>query len=535
MEVNHSPNSGSPASQPTDYLRVVRERKWIIILVMVITVGAAAAYSFYQTPVYRAATDVIRQTTALDQTLFGTSVFQLQDVQRQLQTGAQLVKINAVAEMVKSDLGLTLETAALLKMVTVTAASDTDVIRITADSPDAAEAAAIANSFAHQFIKYRQEANRSILAAAAEKVTAELDQMTTEELSSERGTTLTQKHEELGILQAMQTGGFEVVQEAVAPQSPVSPRPVRNVGFALLGGLLLGVLLAFLVEYADRRIRSEEAMEREFGLPVLASVPRVGRRWGSRLTSRSQKVIGFAESQSPFLESFRTLRSNLRFYQVNQNTQTLLVTSGLPREGKTVTTVNLGLSLALSGARVILIEADLRRPMLHRYLGLDTRVGVSSVLTGGSTFDDSLQVVGVADFAANLELTGSAALNVPTMEKRLLCMTSGPLPPNPAELLGSAQMRELIYTAAAHADYVLVDTPPLLLVSDALNLAAYADGIIIAARMKGTTIDEAHDVRTMLERSGSRALGLVANGVSRRRKGYYRGRHQGYYASSPST
>ena len=532
MEINGNPPAGTQGTQLADYFRVIRERKWVVFLTVIVAVGLVVGFSLRQTPVYQATTEVLRQTAALDQTLFGTSVFQFQDAQRQLQTGANLVKLNAVAQMVKDDLESTRSTESLLKMVSVTTANETDVIRISAESPSATEAAAVADSFARQFIRYRQQANRSILAAADEKIVAELGQMSTEELASERGVTLTQKHEELGILQSMQTGGFELVQEASVPTSPISPKPLRNGAFALVGGLVLGILLAFLLDYVDRRMKDEETLEREFGLPVLASVPRMGRRWGPGYRKRSRKLIGFADSQSPFLESFRTLRSNLRFYQLENRTQTLLVTSGLPREGKTVTVVNLGLSLALSGARVILLEADLRRPMLHHYLNLDSKVGVSSVLAGTSTFSESLQPVRVPDFVSDPGLNGGNPARGSTMQSTMLCMTSGPLPPNPAELLSSPRMRELLATAAEHAEYVLVDTPPLLLVSDALNLADHADGIIVATKIKGTTIDEARDVRTMLQRSGSRALGLVANGVSKKRRGYYRGRYRGYYASA---
>ena len=288
-------------AEPADYLRVVRERKWIILAVVVVAVGLAMAYSLSQTPVYKASADMLRQTAALDQTLFGTSVFQFQDASRQLQTGVNLVKIGAVSQMVKDDLRSTRSVQSLLEMVEVTALKDSDIIRISAESSSPDEAAAVADSFAGQFIKYRQEANRSILAATDEKVMTELSQMTPEELKTESAATLKQKHEELGILQSMQTGGYELVQQASVPKSPISPRPLRNAGFALVGGLFLGILAAFLVDYLDRRIKSEEAMEREFGLPVLASVPKASRNWTNRSGQRSNEAIGFPDPQSPFL------------------------------------------------------------------------------------------------------------------------------------------------------------------------------------------------------------------------------------------
>ena len=518
---------------PADFLRTLRERFVVILVTVILAVGAAVVFSLWQTPMYRASAEVLRQTAALDQTLFGTSVFRFQDAQRELQTGANLVKIKSVGRMVKDDLRSERDVEELLKMVEVTPVGSTDVIRITAVSSDPAEAADVANSFAVQFIKSRQEANRSILAAADKQVLAELEQMSPEERASERAATLTQKHEELGILQSMQTGGFELVQGAEAPVVSFSPRPVRNAGFAFLGGIFLGTLLAFLLNYLDRRIKDERNLEREFSLPVLASVPREGGRWGSDSPRRSKSLIGFSKSQWLRLEAFRSLRSNLRFYQIGSKSQTLLFTSALPQEGKTVTAINLGLTLALSGARVILLEADLRRPSFHRYLNMDKSVGMSTVLVGASTFQESLQVVRVADYVPDPGLNGATAdLREADLKKDLLCMTSGPLPPNPAELLGSPRMQELISTAAAHAEYVLIDGPPLLLVSDALNIAGQVDGIIITTRLKSTTIDEARDVRAVLERSGGRALGLVANGVSSKSKSYYRGQYKDYGIST---
>jgi len=530
METNGSLQTSGPGVPPAQYFRVVRERKWIILATVILAVGLTALYSLKQTPVYQATAQILRQTAALDQTLFGTSVFQFQDANRELQTGADLVHVDAVGQMVAEDLHSKHSAASLLSMVTVKTSSQTDIISISAESTNPSEAAQVANSFARQFIKYRQTANQSILAAADGKVVAELAQMSAAELASERGITLTQKHEELGILEAMQTGGFELTQEASTPLSAVSPRPVRNAGFALLGGLFLGVLLAFLRDYTDRRIKDEQVLEQEYGLPVLASVPQPGRHWVHRGSAQSTALIGFGDTQSSFLESFRTLRSNLRFFQGDRKTQILLITSGLPEEGKTVTSINLAFSLALSGARVVLLEADLRRPMMHRYLNLEGRMGLSNVLSGVKSFSEVLQVVELPDFIPHPGLNGQARSMKATAQTKLLCVAAGPLPPNPSELLASRRMEEVIGAAAACADYVILDTPPLLLVSDALNLATHADGIIIAVRMRTATKDEAYDVKTMLERSGGRVFGLVANGVSSKQKGYYRGRYKGYYA-----
>jgi succinoglycan biosynthesis transport protein ExoP len=530
MEGNNALLQGGQGPQATDYFRVVRERKWVLIATVLIVVAAVATYSFLKTPTYRATASIKLVTVNFDEILFGSPVFS-SDATRQLETGANLVKEYRVADMVQQALQSGRSATSLLKMTSAAGIANTDIIRISVVSTDPQEAADVANSFAKQFIQYRLEADQAILAAADQRVVAKLNEMTAVERQSEEGKALTQFRNQLENLSATQTGGFEISQEAILPTSSVAPRPVRDTGFALLGGLILGILLAFLADYIDRRIKNEETMEKEFGLPVLASVPKVGRGWSRSPSRYPRGMIGFASADSPFLEAYRTLRSNLKFYQLEHRSQTLLVTSGLAREGKTVTAINLCLSLALSGARVILIEADLRRPMIDEYLGLDTRMGVSSVLAGTSSFSDSLQVVRVPDFVPDPRLRSKGQNKGTTMQQALLCMTSGPLPPNPSELLTSPRMKELIQTAAGHAEYVVIDTPPVLLVSDALNLAEYTNGVIIASKMKGTTYDEARDVRTVLERSGCRALGIVVNGVGKKRGSYYRSHYKGHYSA----
>jgi succinoglycan biosynthesis transport protein ExoP len=530
MEGNNTQLTAAQGPQPTDYFRVVRERKWVLLVTLLIVVAAVLTYSLLKTPTYRATASIARVTVNFDEILFGSAVFS-SDAARQLETGANLVRQYKVAQRVQQELKSASSVESLIKSTSAAAVANTDIIRISAISSDPQEATDVANSFATQFIQYRLEASQAILSAADQRVLAQLNQMTSANRASEEGKALTQFRNQLQNLSATQTGGFEVTQEAILPASSISPRPVRDAGFAFAGGLVLGILLAFLVDYIDRRIKNEETMEKEFGLPVLASVPKVGHGWSRNYGRSPTGVIGFASVDSPFLEAYRTLRSNLKFYQLERRTQTLLVTSGLAREGKTVTAINLCLSLALSGARVILVEADLRRPMIDQYLNLDTRLGVSSFLAGTSGFSDSLQVVRVPDFVPDPRLRARGQNKGATMQPALLCMTSGPLPPNPAELLSSPRMKELIETAAGHAEYVVVDTPPILLVSDALNLAEYTNGVIITSKMKGTTFDEAHDVRTMLERSGCRALGIVVNGVGKRRGGYYHAHYKGYHVA----
>jgi receptor protein-tyrosine kinase len=192
-----------------------------------------------------------------------------------------------------------------------------------------------------------------------------------------------------------------------------------------------------------------------------------------------------------------------------------------------VTAINLGLSLALSGERVVIVEADLRRPMLHTYLGLSNEIGVSSVLAGANTFAEAMQLVQLDEFVAQEGTRRDSG----SLSKNIYCITSGPLPPNPAELAGSHRMQELIDKAAESADYVLVDSPPLLLVADGLSLAKYVDGVIVAALLDETTRDEARQMMSMLQRVGANPVGIVAGGVKENKSV---SRKYGYYHQEPA-
>jgi len=510
-------------------LRVLRERKWIIIGVAILALGISIANSLLATPLYRATAKVLLQSATLDKALFGAQVFQIYDQQRVLATAADLVKLNRVADAVKDELGSNRSAQSLASMVTVSTATVADVISISAVSADPSEAAAVANAFAHQFILYRQETDKAILRSARDQLQAQLHAMSTEEQASTRGITLAQKIEELAVLESMQTGGFEMAQDARAPSAPFSPRTQMNAVIALAIGIALGLAVAFIVHFADRRIKDEETIERELGVPVLASVPLAGKGWNGKNGARSSLPVGFPDHGSSSLEAYRKLRSNLRFYEFEQPIRSILVTSALPREGKTVTTINLALSYAMSGLRVIVVEGDLRRPMLPEYLGVDNDRGLSNLLAGTNTIAEVVQMVDTGPLlpssVAPLDRGAKAGLG-----RDLLCITAGPLPPNPAELLASDTAADIIRQLGGLCDYLIVDGPPLLLVSDALELATKVDGVLLVARLRSTKLDEARKTRDGLEKVGIKPLGVVISGVSKP-KSYYR-RYGGYYAES---
>ena len=512
-----------------DYLRVVRERAWIIVAAVIIGALAAFAYSQSVTPLYSASASLVYEKTNLDTALLGTQLTGESNRLRTLETAAAAVGQDvSIAEGVKTQLGSTESAEALSDMVSARADKDRDLITIEAVSADPGQAAGVANAFADQFVIYRQSAARKTVAAARDVVKEQLDALKPSELQGSYALMLQEKYETLRILESMQTGGYSVLSRAAVPQSPFTPRTTRNILLGLLVGLVVGAGLAFLIDYLDKRVKDERTLENELGVPVLAAIPDVDRR--RRLgkdRGRSAAPVGFATHRS-LLEPFRTLRSSLQYFSVENQRPVWLITSALSREGKTVTTINLALSLALSGKRVIVVEADLRRPMVDTYLGLGAREGLSDVLAGMKQPTEVLQLVKATDYLPAGGQNRQAEMGSRPMHRNLYVMASGPLPPNPAELLSSARMAKVVKELAETADCVLIDTPPVLLVSDALVLSKHVDGVILAARLNSTTRDEVREMRSLLDRAGVRVIGTVAGGT-KRGPGYYRKRGYGGY------
>jgi tyrosine-protein kinase len=328
----------------------------------------------------------------------------------------------------------------------------------------------------------------------------------------------------------MQTGGFTVVQDAVAPSAPFSPQPTRNGIMAVVIGLVLGLGLAFLLDHLDKRVKDLKSLEQYTSAPVLATIPPAGGRWRRRGGRKESSAVGFA-SDPWMLESFRALRSSLEYLDIDNGAKgsknkKILITSGLPGEGKTVTAINLSLSLALAGNRVVLMDCDLRQPSVGRYLGLTKEAGLSTVLTDKTTLRDALQLVDIVPYLPpairEKAVTGEGLPG----GGNLRCLTSGPIPPNPAEILSSKRLEAVLQQVAEDCDFLVIDTPPVLTVADAQILSPKVDGVLIEARMHWATQEELEESSEQLRRSGGRILGVVACGVKAKALPY---RAQTYY------
>jgi receptor protein-tyrosine kinase len=518
-----------------DYLRVLREKFWVVIITVVIVAAAAVAVSITTTPLFKASTNLVYQRTGLDTALLGTQLYVYDSNQaRAIDTAVAVIDENrTIAQAVKDELGSSRSVESLLEMISVSTDPNTSVVVIDAVSADRDEAAAVANAFSHQFTAYRQKTDRATVASAREVVKQQMDTLDPADLQGEYGLMLQEKYETLRILESMQDGGFAPVSAAVPPATAFTPQTTRNTILGLVVGLVLGVGLAFLLDYLDKRIKDEKTLEREFGAPVLVSVPSVGGGWGEgkKKKGRSLRPVGFSEHQS-LIEPFRTLRSSLQYFSMGKENSVWLITSGLPKEGKTITTVNLALSFALSGKRVVIVETDLRRPMVHEYLGLDSAMGVTDVLAGTEKLANVMQLVRADDFLPETGRRTPGEVNPKMLQRNLYAVAAGPLPPNPAELLSSERMGALIEELKCIADVIIIDTPPVLMVSDALVLLPYVDGVLLAARLHSTTRNEAEAVRNVMERAQARVVGVVAGGTKHGPGGSYNKRGYGSYSGS---
>jgi len=290
-----------------------------------------------------------------------------------------------------------------------------------------------------------------------------------------------------------------VVKPAGLPISPVSPQVSLNLALGLLVGLAVGVGAVVLREKLDTSIKSADDLSEHFDLKTLGVI-------GFDPNTPRRPLLIHDEPQSPRAETFRQLRTNLQFIDIDSAPRSIVITSSVPGEGKTTTTVTLAISLAQTGQRVIVVEGDLRHPQLASYLGLEGAVGLTSVLIGQASLDDALQ---------------------PWGEAGLQVLAGGPTPPNPSELLGSHGMHELLRTLEARADLVLLDSPPLLPVTDAAVLSTAASGAVLVIRVERTRREQVNQALNSLQAVGAPVLGAVLNMAPTRGPNAYRVQRQG--------
>jgi non-specific protein-tyrosine kinase len=496
-----------------EYLRVLRERKWWAILTVVIVTATAIIASLLMTPIYQATATLLVKERPVPAALFGEYSPEVSiQPERNLQTHVKLLGLRPLAESVIQKLGLKVTPEEFLKMVKIEPLRQTNLINISVEHTDPALAASIANEMANQYITWSKETNLRELTQAREEIRAKLEETKSElevvsreiaEIRAGGGTVsrekearlemlnnlyliLSEKYEGLRINEAMQEGGVELVSAAIVPDEPVKPRIKQNAILALVVGLMLGVGLAFFIEFLDNTIKTSQDVEKYLGLAALVRIPAHPRG------KEDHQLVTLEDPMSPTSEAYKLLRASLQFLNYDGSLKSIVISSPLRGEGKTFVAANLAVALAQAGKRVILLGCDMRKPVLHRCFGISNKSGLTNVLTGQSTLEAELR---------------------PTSEDNLRVLDCGPIPPNPSELLSSSAMERVLKEAEQMADVVLIDTPPVLAVSDAIFLAEKADGTLLVVESGVVRRELAQEAKKRFEAVGKRLLGVVLNKV----------------------
>lgn len=512
-----------------EYALLVRKWLWLILLCTVAAAAAAYVVSKNSTPIYQASTKLlVNQSSSNQANLAYQDILMSQQLAR---TYANLLADRPVVEATAQRLGLPTDQkslTALQNSISVTPIRDTQLLEVKVEGPDPQLIALVANTLPEVFIAQNQQlqlgrvtglktsleneianVQEDIARTQANLANATDDaqrQRYEASLAQYRSTlsSLVNNYQQIRLAEVQATNNVVVVKPAVAPQTPIRPRTATNVLLAAVVGAMIAAGAAFLIEYLDDTIKSPDDVARVSGLSTLGAIARLKEAGAQR------QLIAWMSSKAPESEAYRTLRTNIQFSSVDKPIRTLVVTSSGPSEGKSTTAANLAIVMAQTGQKVVLVDADLRRPVLHKTFSIPNNIGITTALLAG---DD-------VDLQSYLQ---------PTEIDNLMLITSGPIPPNPSELLGSQRMKNVIERLAQLADIVIFDTPPVLVVTDAAVLSRQSDGVLLIADAGGTREPALAHAVEELRKTGANILGVALNRLDSRSRGYYYYYYYYYY------
>ncbi|MBN2503169.1 MAG: polysaccharide biosynthesis tyrosine autokinase [Anaerolineales bacterium] len=550
-------NSNSASTDIKQYLWLIWQWAWLIALVAILAGAGAYIYSRMQTPIYQAQATVLINEASSRTTADSTAIYLTSD--RLTQTYAEMMVKQPVLDEVAANLGIESVSSGALSVRSVT---NTQLLTLTVEDSDPYRAANIANETINVFsekilglqssrylsskenlqnqlnyLEQQIDANTQALDAIIQENIALLQNQQTDaqkkdptaepatlsELEAQARqinrteieqieTRLTQysqiyanvlaSFEQIRLAEAQTAVSFMIVEPAEPMLIAVRPQILRNTLLAAMVGLMLAIGVIFAVELLDDTVKDPEALSNQTGVPLLATIIR-----------HDQTALPITQSspRSPASEAFRTLRTNVQYTGVDQAHRTIMVTSPTPQDGKTTVSANLAIVLAQSGRIVTLIDADMRRPRVHEALSLTNTTGLSDLF--------------VKPF---LDLNGYAQK---TTTEGLKILTSGKTPPNPSELLGSYRMKDILDGITQESDVIIIDTPPVLSVTDAAVLSSEVDGVVVVIKPGFTRQTAVIQTVEQLRKVNARILGLVLNDVDAKKSRYYYYKNYYHYSS----
>lgn len=500
------------------YFNTIRKWWWLIAASTLVAMISSFIAVQQQPSIYKAKTTLMVGRSLADPNPTGNDVWLGQQL---AQTYAEIAKRQPVQEATKQALGLT-----WLPQYTVSLVPNTQLIEISVVDTVPERAQAVANELAQQLIEQspsaperQQKERRDFVNRQLQEIEKAIDDTNARiqdlkqqlaNMFSARQIADTQNQiaaleQKLNTYQANYAqlltfleGGINtlsVVEPAALPTTPVGPNRGMTVLLAAAIGLLLALGAAFLMDYLDDTLKNPDDIKAAMGASTLGAIAVIEGE------TPEQKLVTALHPKSPTAEMYRILRTNLQFSALDNPPRTLMTTSPNPGEGKSTTLANLGVVMAQQGQRVVLVDTDLRKPTLHRFFGLPNSVGLTTALLQGTPVADGFVQ--------------------PTRIENLQVLTSGPLPPNPAELIGSERFKALLEDLKRHADVVLLDSPPVLAVTDAAILARQVDGVLMVVEAGGTRRPLAANAKDALEKVGAKVLGVALNRLRPRGDGYY--------------
>lgn len=486
-----------------ELLSTLRRRMWSIVLIAAVFVGGALLFAYTRTPLYASDAEVLVQPplalSAIGNAPASTSI--------SLDTERELVASTVVAQIVADEMGV--DAGALLGHVSTSVPPNTQIIEITFSDPSPERAQRGAQAFADAYLEFRSQRSldaftsvRADIQRQIQNVQEGLQEARVDLAAADEGSPEQQQAQneielltgqlvvyrnQLGTLSVFDVDPGEVIERAGLPTAAAYPDPVLYALIALLVGTAVGVVVALLRERLSDRVRGKSDLEEYLGAPVLAVVPRVS---GWRRHKRAKLVV-LEAPQAAGAEAYRTLRTNLQFLARSADVRVVLVTSPGPGQGATTTAANLSVTLAQTGKRVMALSCDLRGPRLHGFFRSTNDVGLTDILSNRATTEQAAKRV-----------TGVSGLRV---------IASGPVEPAGAEKLASDTMGTLLAQLRGSADFVVIDTPPILTVADARSLVQWVDGVLLVVDATSATRTSVADAREALDQVEANVIGCVLN------------------------